>query len=85
MCHWWGRVHHGLGRGTPWQRDLGESLDLQERQGAIVGEDRRRRDGNSLHLSVHMPMVSLRVGGSGTGYRWSENSCTFTGNWELLV
>ena len=34
----WGGEHHGRG-------NLGEGLDLQERQGVIVGEGERRRGG----------------------------------------
>ena len=53
----WGVERHG--RGNP-----GEGLDLQERQGAIVGGVRgggMDAIRNSLNWSVHMPVDSQRA------------------------
>ena len=41
--------------------------------------------GNSLHWSMHMPVGSHRWGISGTGYGLQKASCTFKGDWALLV
>ena len=36
-------IHHKLGMGMTWQENQGEGLDMQERQGATVGEGKRRK------------------------------------------
>ena len=84
-----GVVCQRLRRGTPWQREPGEGPDC--RRGKAPCWERREEEGRtaigiSQRLACACPQV-LRGwgGGSGAGYRHGEASCSFRGNWALLV
>ena len=60
----WGAEHHS--RGNP-----GGSLGLQEKQGTIVGQGRRRRGGTTIGISFSVHMWSLKLWSTScVGYRW---------------
>ena len=60
----WGMEHHSGG-------NQGKGLGLQESQGTIVGEGKRRRGQTTIGISLCTHTRALRgLGVSGAGYRW---------------
>ena len=82
-------VCHGLGSGTPQQREHQRRSRSAGEAGCHCwrgqGEEGWTTIGNSLHQSMRMP-VGLEGGAAlAQAMGWREASCSFRGDWALLV